>query len=62
MRYLPTWFPGAGFHRKAKVWARDFAAMGGRPYDYAKEQFVRQTIAIAQLCGLTTRLVRAYRP
>ncbi|KAF8066524.1 cytochrome P450 [Lyophyllum atratum] len=43
LRHLPPWFPGAGFHAKAKVWAENLYDMGTVPYEHAKTQFEKGT-------------------
>lgn len=41
LKYVPEWFPGAGFKRKAKRWAEATAIMRHKPYDTAKKMRVR---------------------
>ncbi|KDR79567.1 hypothetical protein GALMADRAFT_93497 [Galerina marginata CBS 339.88] len=36
--YLPEWFPGAGFKRKAKVWSQQMELQVREPFDYVKSQ------------------------
>lgn len=38
MRYLPSWFPGAGFKRIAAAWKDDLAGLADRPYAFVKAQ------------------------
>ncbi|KAI0076589.1 cytochrome P450 [Panus rudis PR-1116 ss-1] len=38
LKYLPEWFPGAGFRREAKAWAPYVSAMLHEPYTYLKQQ------------------------
>ena len=40
LKYVPSWFPGAGFQRKATHWREINAAMIQRPFDYVKYQLV----------------------
>ncbi|KAF8896779.1 OrdA protein [Gymnopilus junonius] len=40
---LPEWFPGAGFLKTAREWAKDTARMVDVPYDYTKEQMAAGT-------------------
>ena len=42
MRYIPSWFPGAGWKKKAEYWRyiNDLVASG--PWDTVKEQMVRR--------------------
>ncbi|KAF4605307.1 hypothetical protein EYR40_004091 [Pleurotus pulmonarius] len=32
LKYIPAWFPGAGFQRQAKVWKKDTVDMAAKPY------------------------------
>ncbi|KAF9499746.1 cytochrome P450 [Pleurotus eryngii] len=32
LKYIPAWFPGAGFQRQAKVWRKDTVDMAAKPY------------------------------
>ena len=41
MKYIPGWFPGAGFQKKAKYWSQINASMLQKPYAFVKEQLVR---------------------
>ncbi|KAJ4490644.1 cytochrome P450 [Lentinula aciculospora] len=43
LKYVPEWFPGAGFKRKAKEWARYSTIMRELPYAAAKEQISQGT-------------------
>ncbi|SJK99774.1 related to cytochrome P450 CYP2 subfamily [Armillaria ostoyae] len=38
LRYVPEWFPGAGFQLKAKQWAQDLRNMVNVPYEMVKRQ------------------------
>ncbi len=37
LKYIPTWFPGAGFQRKAREWSAELRQMIGQPYAVAKQ-------------------------
>ncbi|KAK0205290.1 cytochrome P450 [Desarmillaria ectypa] len=39
MKYIPEWFPGAQFKRKAREWRKLSEAMINAPYDMAKGKF-----------------------
>ncbi|KAF9072507.1 cytochrome P450 [Rhodocollybia butyracea] len=43
MKYIPEWFPGAGFKRKAKEWSRYSTLMRELPFAAAKEQIAQGT-------------------
>jgi hypothetical protein len=40
LKYVPSWFPGAGFKKKAAYWARINTALAEKPFRYVQEQFV----------------------
>jgi hypothetical protein len=40
VKYLPQWFPGAGFQRKAKIWRKIVLDMPTAPFQFVKKQFV----------------------
>ena len=41
MKHVPSWFPGAEFKRKAKVWRQDTVAMLEEPFAMVKQKMVR---------------------
>ena len=40
MKYVPSWFPGAGFQKKAAHWRKVNEFMMQKPFDYVKDQLV----------------------
>ena len=40
--YVPGWFPGAGFQKKAAQWRKLNESMVGKPFRYVQEQLVRE--------------------
>lgn len=38
VRYIPTWFPGAGFKRTAEGWKKDLLSLSERPYAFVRAQ------------------------
>ena len=40
LKYVPSWFPGAGFQRKAAHWRELNAIMVEKPFRYVEEQLV----------------------
>ena len=42
MKYVPAWFPGAGFKRKAEAWRKLSQSMLNDPYQMTKRKIVRQ--------------------
>ncbi|KAJ4493679.1 cytochrome P450 [Lentinula edodes] len=43
LKYIPEWFPGAGFKRKAREWARYSTIMRELPYAAAKKEILQGT-------------------
>ena len=41
LKFVPSWFPGAGFQTKAAHWREINKAMIDNPFRYVKEQLVR---------------------
>ncbi|KAK7687278.1 hypothetical protein QCA50_009783 [Cerrena zonata] len=41
LKYLPTWFPGAEFKRRGKVWKRAVDAMREVPFQFSKDHMAR---------------------
>jgi len=40
VRFLPSWFPGAGFKRHAEYVGREAARVDNVPFDWSKEKIV----------------------
>ncbi len=40
VRYVPDWFPGAGFKQRAKAWAATLQEMVEQPHNFVKQQVV----------------------
>jgi hypothetical protein len=40
VKYVPEWFPGAGFQVQAKVWRKYVMAMIEDPFEYVKQSLV----------------------
>ncbi len=40
LKYIPAWFPGAGFQRQAKVWKKDTVDMAAKPYHMVERWLV----------------------
>ena len=41
LRFIPNWIPGAGFLKKAARWKAAFMTMTEKPFEYVKEQLVK---------------------
>ena len=53
LKYLPSWFPGAGFQKKAAYWREVNASLTKKPFNYVEEQLVGD-----QLSTPISRLMR----
>jgi hypothetical protein len=40
VRFVPEWFPGAGFKTKAREWSRTLYEQSLEPHEWVKEQIV----------------------
>jgi len=40
VKYVPEWFPGASFQKKAREWRVPVRNMLNQPYEAAKEKYV----------------------
>ena len=40
LKYVPSWFPGAGFQKKAARWRKAINAMANNPFLHVQEQLV----------------------
>ena len=40
LKYVPSWFPGAGFQKKAARWREVLNAMSENPFRHVQEQLV----------------------
>ncbi|RDB15646.1 hypothetical protein Hypma_004027 [Hypsizygus marmoreus] len=47
LRYLPSWFPGAGFKRTAKAWAAKLVEMVEQPHSFVKREMAAGTAAVS---------------
>ena len=41
LKYVPSWFPGAGFQKKAAGWKKLINEMAERPFHHVQEQLVQ---------------------
>ncbi|KAF8879055.1 cytochrome P450 [Infundibulicybe gibba] len=44
LRHIPSWFPGGGFHHKARWWAKDLENLVTMPYLHAREALNNGTL------------------
>ena len=40
LKYVPSWFPGAGFQKKASRWRELVTTMAEKPFRHVQEQLV----------------------
>lgn len=52
LKYVPDWFPGAGFKRQAKIWSKLREYMRDAPFAAAKRKFVREAFHYSDGCAL----------
>jgi hypothetical protein len=53
LKYLPEWFPGAGFQKEAREWKATFTRMFEEPFKYVKKTMVGALFATAPAQNLT---------
>ena len=41
LKYVPSWFPGAGFQKKAALWREATNTMAEKPFRHVQEQLVQ---------------------
>lgn len=41
VQWVPSWFPGAGWKRKAALWRGEFDEMADAPFAYSHQESVR---------------------
>ena len=41
LKYVPSWFPGAGFQKKAARWREVINTMAEKPFRHVQEQMVK---------------------
>ena len=56
--YIPTWFPGAQWKRKAQAWRKDMDALCDVPFNYAKAQIVGLIEQAVQVMSIYSLLLR----
>ncbi|KAK0242387.1 cytochrome P450 [Armillaria nabsnona] len=47
LRYVPDWFPGAGFKQRAKAWAATLQEMVEQPHNFVKQQVAAGTAVLS---------------
>lgn len=55
VKYVPAWFPGASFQRKARVWRAAITRMRLEPFAVTKSEFVRVPTLICIHHALLTK-------
>ena len=59
VRYIPSWFPFAGFKRSALKWRQDYDTMREVPFEYAVRNMVR--LYSSYLTAFCVFLISPYR-
>ena len=49
LKYVPSWFPGAGFQRKAAYWRDATNTMAEKPFHHVKDQLVYTSSVFGEL-------------
>ena len=70
VRYIPDWFPGAGFKQMAREFRKTFQELVDVPFEFVKKQMVRQPaiflppnmLMILVRSLLVKRFARSHRP
>lgn len=50
MRFIPSWMPGGGFKKEAKVFRQSLLDMINVPFDLVKKQMVRMLLRLNYSC------------
>ena len=53
LKYVPSWFPGAGFQKQAARWKKANHTMAETPFNYVKEQLVQVLFFFEKCMTLT---------
>jgi len=56
LKYVPSWFPGAGFQKKAAYWKKLNHTMADTPFDHVKEQLKKGIVTPSVAASLIERL------
>ena len=63
LKYVPSWFPGAGFQRKAAHWRDVNHIMAEKPVGHVKEQLVRvHFLEGSWTCSNNDRYTEKWKP
>ena len=46
LKYIPSWFPGAGFQKKAARWREVISTMANKPFCHVKDHLVQLEIQV----------------
>ena len=57
VKYVPEWFPGAGFKRKAREWSIIADQFGSIPFDFVKES-MRNGTAVPSFTSIALRDIK----
>lgn len=45
VRFVPSWFPGAGFKRKARAWGKRYVELENLTHSWAMKQIVSNRLS-----------------
>ncbi|KAG9123851.1 hypothetical protein FRC07_013767 [Ceratobasidium sp. 392] len=62
LKFVPSWFPGAGWKRKADVWRAEKETMINEPFEWTKSQMARGAALPSILKNLLTKLATSEPP
>lgn len=52
VKYLPSWFPGAGFKRTAQAWKKNLQNVADKPYLFVKQRMDSDRVKPSYLSDL----------
>jgi hypothetical protein len=57
LKYVPNWFPGAGFQKKAAHWRKVNATLAEKPFRYVEEQLVGEPFFFESLMSFVHAII-----
>ena len=57
LRYIPAWFPGAGFQKLGREWKKAFDDMVDVPYSFTRKMMVRHSCLLIDVVMFGTYLI-----
>ncbi|TDL20075.1 cytochrome P450 [Rickenella mellea] len=59
LRYIPSWFPGAGFKRTASIWSKKTNEFSNKPHAFVKRQMTNEIATPSYTSALLEKLEKA---